>query len=432
MKRRIHSRIVLTVLLFGAGLRAQSAPELTKMLERLTRLEAENDALRRELAELRRDLETRVQIQERRVDEQAQTKVESAEKFPIRMRGMLVANLFQNSPHSGGVDTPTSASRVPGRRAAGIALRQSVIGMEFRGPETVWGGKVDGSIFMDFFEGTTELNNLAPMRVRTGHIGLHWNRRSVTVRLDKPLFSPRDPSSFSYIGVSPLTGSGNLWRWQQQVRLEQRLGTETTGLRAQAALVQTTEEVGTALTPPFPLERRRPGLQGRFAFFHRLDRDRSVEIAPSFHASTTHAGAVSVPSRLFAVDWFANPLKKVQFTGMFFAGRNVDHFGGTRQGFTVRGPGVVVPVQAKGGWGQVAFPFTDRVRLNLFGGMHDPRNRDLLANGLRVNRTGAANLMYQIAPNVFVTMEALQLRSTYPDTGTRKNNRYDLSLVYLF
>jgi len=432
MKRKLPDKFVLAVLLMGQSLHAQTAPDLTQILERLARLEAENDALRRQLSDLRRDLETRVQIQERRVDEQAQTKVESAEKFPIRMRGMLVTNLFHNSPNAGGVDVPTSASRFPGRTAAGIALRQSVIGIEYRGPETFWGGKVDGSVFMDFFEGTTELNNLPPMRMRTGHIGLRWNSRSVTVALDKPLFSPRDPSSFSYIGVSPLTGSGNLWRWQQQVRFEQRLGTETTGLRAQAALVQTTEEVGTAAAPVVALERRRPGLQGRFAFFHRLDRDRSVEVAPSFHLSNTHAGSVSVPSRLFAVDWFANPFRRVQFSGLFFAGRNVDHFGATRQGFTVRGPGLIIPVHARGGWGQLAFPLTERVTLNLFGGMHDPRNRDLLPNGLRVNRTGAANLMYRIAPNVFVTLEALQLRSTFPDTGVRKNNRYDLSLVYLF
>jgi hypothetical protein len=89
-------------------------------------------------------------------------------------------------------------------------------------------------------------------------------------------------------------------------------------------------------------------------------------------------------------------------------------------------------VQAKGGWGQLAFPVTPRVTLNLFGGVHDDRNRDLLGNGLSANRTAAGNVQFRIAPNVLVVGEILQLRTTWRDIGNRKNNRYDLSLVYLF
>jgi len=424
-------------MLLAAGVAlCQDAGEI---LKRLDRLEAENESLRRQIGELRqqverlRGVEERVEIQERRVDEQAQTKVEASEKFPVRLRGMLVTNLFHNSPHAGGVDVPVAASRVAGRRAAGLAIRQSIIGLEYRGPATLWGGRVDAAVAMDFFEGTTEVNNLPPLRMRTGHVGLHWETRSLTLSLDKPLFSPRDPNSFSYVGISPLTGSGNLWRWTQQVRFEQRFGSETTGLRAQAAVAQTTEDVGTSVPPPVTLERRRPALQGRFALFHKLDGERMIEVAPSFHVSTTHAGGVPVNSSLLAVDWFASVWPRLQFSGMYFHGENVGHFGGGgRQGFTVRGPGNIIAVKAQGGWGQVSTPLTPRVTLNVFGGMHDSRNRDLLANGLSVNRTGAANVMVRIAPNVFVTMEAMQLRSTYLDAGGRKNNRYDLSLAYLF
>jgi hypothetical protein len=139
-----------------------------------------------------------------------------------------------------------------------------------------------------------------------------------------------------------------------------------------------------------------------------------------------------VPSRLFALDWFANPWEKLEFSGAFFSGQNVAHFGALRQGFTIRRNGNVIPVHSRGGWGQLSFPFTSRVTLNIFGGVHDDRNRDLGYDGIAANRTGAANLMYRLAPNVILSIEALQMRTTYLEIGTRHNNRYDLAVAYLF
>jgi hypothetical protein len=49
-----------------------------------------------------------------------------------------------------------------------------------------------------------------------------------------------------------------------------------------------------------------------------------------------------------------------------------------------------------------------------------------------VNRTGAANVQYRIAPNVIVSLEALQIRTTHLESGLFKNNRYDLAVAYLF
>ena len=41
------------------------------------------------------------------------------------------------------------------------------------------------------------------------------------VGLEKPIFNPREPSSLAQVGISPLTGTGNLWLWLPQVRVEQ-------------------------------------------------------------------------------------------------------------------------------------------------------------------------------------------------------------------
>src|ERR1039457_2401434 len=93
---------------------AQTAPDLSKILERLDRLEQENRALSEQVRALQAQLgtaapppptvEERVDIQEQRIEDQAQTKVEASQKFPIRLTGMALFNAFMNSKQSGGGD----------------------------------------------------------------------------------------------------------------------------------------------------------------------------------------------------------------------------------------------------------------------------------------------------------------------------------------
>jgi hypothetical protein len=426
-------------------------PSLDQILVRLDRLEQENRSLRGEVSQLRNELaairgaspvpppsvqslDERLSIQERRTDEHAQTKVEAAQRFPIRLSGMVLANLFHNGPYVGGNDHPTRLFSTAGRQTGGITFRQSIVGFQYRGGRTVLGADVRASAFLDFFDGLAETNNFYPVRVRTASIELDWATRSFSIVQDKPLFSPRDPSSFSYQGVSPLTASGNLWRWQPQVRFEQRWGDpQATLARAQVALIQTSEASGAGANPVIAnlsFAPRRPGIEGRFEIGHRREGSQFA-VAPGFHASNSRVASFDVPSRLVSVDWLFSPVSKIEFTGLFWTGRNVHHFGALGQSFRIVN-GRPEAVRSKGGWAQLAFPFTDRVTLNIFGGIHDDRNSDLTGTAIGANRTGAVNIQYRLAPNVIVSLEALQLRTTFLNTDQRKNNRYDLGVAYLF
>ena len=438
-----------TLLLALAGPALAQAPlDLERLLLRLERVEKENAKLQQELTALRNevrklqpisdssprtaDLEERLDIQERRVSEQAQIKLESSHRFPIRVTGMALANVFLNGPHANGLDTPVVASREPGRGTGGLTLRQSVLGLEYSGPATILGGQVRGSIFMDFFDGLSQ-TSFGPMRMRTASIELDWKTRGIAFMQEKPLIAVRDPSTFSYSGISPLTGSGNLWRWQPQIRFEQRFSlAEQTLFRAQAAFYQTSEESSYAAVALPELERRRPALQGRFGLEHRWGADRSVEFAAGFHTSQTHIEGQTLPSRLFMIDWGFQPWRKIQFAGTFFRGKNIHHFGALRQGFVYVGNEVYRPVESTGGWGQISIPVHSRLTWNVFGGIHDDRDKDLLPGVVGANLTGATNLQYRVAPNTIVGIEALQIRSTYIGSGTRLNNRYDLFVAYLF
>jgi hypothetical protein len=423
---------------------------MATILERLDRLERQNRELVEEVRALRAQLgpahaqadaepspqtppvEERLDIQDQRIDEQAQTKVESSQKFPIRFTGMALFNSFINSRQSGGVDYPTVATATgPGH--SGATVRQTILGLEFSGPEAIWGGQVRGSVYMDFFSGTAPLAQT--MRLRTGSVEIDWATRNVLVGVEKPIFNPREPSSLAMVGLSPLTGTGNLWLWMPQARFEQdfSLGTQN-GIRAVMGVVQTRE------LPPYPgssavgnLEAARPGLEGRYEFFHKFDDDRRIEIAPGFHLSTTHFGGVSIPSQVVSVDWLFKPVRHVEFTGAYFRGQNVAILGtgAMRQGFDVD-HGEPDSVHSQGGWGQITIHALPRLDFHLFTGQQDDRNRDLISGLVGKNLLYGGNLYFRIAPNVLLGWEASQLRTVYLGQGVRINNHYDLAIGYLF
>jgi hypothetical protein len=42
------------------------------------------------------------------------------------------------------------------------------------------------------------------------------------------------------------------------------------------------------------------------------------------------------------------------------------------------------------------------------------------------------NVMYRLAPNVVVSLEGGQIRTTYYQIGNRLNDHYDLAIAYMF
>ena len=211
---------------------------MAAILARLDRLEKENRAMAEEIQTLRAQLTAaqtppatttdapaeptlpeKVEIQGQRIEEQAQTKVEAAQKFPVTLSGMVLVNAFVNSKQNGGSDYPTAASAAAGTDRGGATLRQTTIGLEYHGPQTFLGGTVHGAVFMDFYQGAAPL--LEWIRLRTATVQLDWKTRNIKFGIDKPIFNPRDPDSLAQVGVSPLTGTGNLWLWMPQLRLEQ-------------------------------------------------------------------------------------------------------------------------------------------------------------------------------------------------------------------
>lgn len=436
---------------------AQTAPQVEQILNRLDQLEKDNQALLEEVRALRQEIsslraqpapgaeqaqsvEDRQQVQENRIDELAQTKVESSEKFPIRITGMALFNASVNGRFNGNAENPLVASPTPGEMTGDGTLRQSTLGLLFNGPETFWNGKISGSLYLDFFGGSTSsLDHL--VRLRTAALDIDWKNTSVMFGQDKPLISPRDPNSIAQVGYSPLSGAGNLWLWQPQARVEQRFSAgDNSGWRAQASVIVTSSldypsspYVYTPTTQGLQ-EYSRPGAEGRLEFWHRWSDNDRFEIAGGYHYNQNRIIETLVPTEIYSFDWFIRPIPKIEFSGMYFHGQNVATLGALPQGYMIESyyGTSVSPVHSNGGWAQIRVPITSRLAWDVYGGQEDDRNSDLEWGYIGKNQGYFSNLMYRIAPNVLVSIEGGQIRTKYIGLGNRLNDHYDLGLAYLF
>jgi hypothetical protein len=447
------------LLLFAScNLLGQERPDMRAIIERLDRLEEQNRQLMAEIRSLREQLaaapaapappqaqapieppstlEERTAVNERRIEELDQSKAGVENRLPVTLNGTVLFNAFLNGRASGDPSNPqmypTTAGRTPGPPVDGATLRQTVLGLRYQGPEVLGGAKVSGTLFLDLFAGTgTSLNQLLRLRVAT--LDLAWKNTTLSFGQDKPIIAPREPDSLAQVGVSPLTGAGNLWLWEPQVRLEQRFALgENSGLRAQFGVFQTSESgVGVSSEYTGSLARARSGYEGRFEWW--MERSgRRFEIAPGFHYSDTHLIGQSVPSRIFSIDWLLRPERRFDFSGQFFHGENAGVIGGLRQSVTIVNDYSARAVHAQGGWAQWTLRATPRLTFHLFGGLEDDRNSDLGPKTISANRVFGGNIMYRLGPNVLASFEASQVRTTYIDLGLRLNPHYDLALAYLF
>jgi hypothetical protein len=158
-------------------------------------------------------LEEEYQLLSGKVDDQYQTKVESASKYRLRLSGIVLMNLMSNQGWVDNIDIPTLAgAKPPGDSGGsfGATLRQSEIGFEAFGP-TVAGAKTRADLQLDLAGGFPSVPNginSGLLRLRTGTMRMDWTNTSVVVGQDGIFFSPTSantggtPSGFGG-GVEP-------------------------------------------------------------------------------------------------------------------------------------------------------------------------------------------------------------------------------------
>ena len=414
------------------------------------------------------DLHERQALQESQLATLDQTKVESESKYPVKITGLLLLNGFVNT---GAVDmaaTPTVA--LPGSGSSGASVRQTVLGLDARGPH-LFGARSYADLRVDFdgsqassaatiYSGYYNANTTL-LRLRTAHAVLQWDHTKAYFSLDRPIFNPDTPTSLTAVAVPSLAWSGNLWTWNPQVGVTQDL--EFAGSRAvrlQAALVDVGDaplsplipSSGTApaILPPTTAEQSRwPGVEARVALLSSKPDDEGSHFgiggyfAPHRSSLLEHgfnSWAATLDTRLLLPAHF-------ELTANFYRGQALGGLGGGAfKDFAYRvdpdsGNYYFRPLDDVGGWAQLKEKLSERVELNAAYGMDNVFADELLRyavpggtmyQNLSRNRTYTGNVIYSPSAYLLFSLEFRHLESFSVADPSAGSNVIGLGAGYKF
>jgi hypothetical protein len=389
-----------------------------------------------------------VELLKAKVDDQYQTKVESASKYKVRLSGIALLNLFSNRGTTDNQDFPSYAlPSTPGASNAnfGATLRQSEIGVEVFGP-TLAGAKVSASVQADFaggFPSTANGVNSGYFRLRTASARMDWENTSVVAGQDDLFFSPFSPTSFASLAVPALSYSGNLWGWIPQVRVEHRfVFSDTESVKLQAGILDNLA----GEYPSSTLWSRVPGPgeeSGQPAYAVRI----SWTVDLFGHPLTLGAAGYSsrqnwgfdrhIEGWAGMTDWNIPLLSRIELSGEFYRGRAIGGLGGGL-GQSVYYTGApsdpyteVYGLDSVGGWSQLKYKATRKLEFNGALGIDNPRASEVRAAFgnqpyLEANRSWLGNFIFRPRSDVLFSAEYRRFRT---DQLYGENNAGQINVV---
>jgi hypothetical protein len=387
-----------------------------------------------------------------KIDDQYQTKVESASKYRVRLSGIVLLNLFSNQGATDNQDFPSFA--LSGSRGSngnfGATLRQSQIGLDVFGPTWV-GAKVSGMVQGDFSGGfpyTWNGVNSGYFRLRTASARMDWENTSLVAGQDDLFFSPLSPTSFASLAIPALTYSGNLWGWIPQVRLEHRFAiSDTQSVRLQAGILDNL--TGEYPSPVFWSRIPGPGeSSGQPSYALRTSWSGDVL---GRHLTLGAAGYYSRQNWGFArhidgwagmTDWNIPLLSRVEWSGEFYRGRGVGGIGGGLgqsvyfDSDPTNPSSQVFGLDSVGGWSQLKLKATSKLEFNGAFGLDSPTAaeiRESFGNQpyLQQNRSWLGNFIYRPRSDLLFSAEYRRLRTT-PQHGADTAGQINLMMGVLF
>ena len=403
------------------------------------------------------NLEEDQELLKAKVNDQYQTKVESASKYRVRLSGIALFNAFTNRGGVENQDVPTWASSPSffnSNGSVGATVRQSEIGLNVFGPELA-GARMSGEIHMDFFGGfPTSSNGVTEgaMRMRTATVRMDWKDTSIIMGQDSLFFSPLSPTSYASLAVPALSYAGNLWSWAPQIRVEHEIHvSDTSSVTLQAGIVDPV----TGELPKFQFNRAPqagessglPAVATRVAWKQNL-LGRPFTIGAGGYYSKQNWGFDRIIDGWAGTADVDLPLGKwFTFTGEFYRGRAIGGLGGGLGRSVLYNGGLnspnteVVGLNAIGGWGQMAFRPTERLEFNGALGEDNPLAKDFnyfsaaqsyIVPGLTRNRDAFTNVIYHPRSDLVLSLEYRRLWSYYVSGSNQRANQVNLGIGILF
>jgi hypothetical protein len=410
----------------------------------LAELRQELAALKTEVARLRTlvgapapgslaPADPQVEMLRTQVAEQAQTKVESASRMPVRLSGSIVSTTFVNTGSPNWLDIPNIGNpRPPGGDAGTFSstLRQSRIGLEASGIELgAW--RASGTLQFDFFGGIPAFQTGQVMglpRLLYAFARFDGPRGSLVAGQDEAIVAPRSPTSLAAFAFPALFRSGNLYLRVPQVRGEARLAAGATGaLRVAGGITAPiagdhTSTAYTFVPPELSGERsERPGVQARAVWETTLAEGRSFAAGVSGHWSSHELPGESRDSWIGAFD-FDLAWGAVGVSGEAFAADRAGAYGAA----------LGQQARTRGGW--IEARFAPGARWSVVGGAGTDRlaSSDAPLSLLRRNTTGFGAVTWRFTPEVAAGVEYFRLVTEPTVGGARRNHHVNWVLRYDF
>jgi len=403
-------------------------------------------------------LEESTQLLGSKVDEQYQTKVETAAKYRARLSGIVLMNAFRNVGASDNLDLPDYAQPpTPGstsQASFGATMRQTEIGLEIFGP-TLAGAKTSANVQFDFAGGFASAPNGADfgiVRMQTASLRLDWKNTSVIAGQDSLFISPLSPTSFASLAIPAFAYSGNLWGWTPQLRLEHRFNfSDDQIVMLQGGILDNLDWENPSNSyfrsatagessgqPAYALR----SAWSRPMFGHPL----SIGAA-GYYGRQNWPWDHNVDAWAGMTDWQIPILRLVTLSGEFYRGRAVGGLGAAIGQTIVYGGNPSYPytlirgLDSAGGWTQLKYRLTPKIELNgvfaednVFAG--DVRGFATDANNfgpiLGRNRGALGNLIYRPRSDLLLSAEFRRLHTFPIYDSSSVTNQINLAMGILF
>ena len=435
---------------------AQSAPEGGSQINAATAGSQGSTSLENRVQKL----EDSTSLLGSKIDEQYQTKVETASKYRARLHGIVLMNAFRNIGGSDNLDFPSYAMPVPDgspEATVGATLRQSEIGLEIFGPN-VAGARTSADIQMDFAGGFAGIGNgvdFGIVRLQTASVRVDWEHTSVVAGQDSLFISPLSPTSFASLATPAFAFAGNLWGWTPQLRLEHRFAlSDQQAITIQGGILDNLDwEYSSS---PFFRSAQAGELSGQPAYAFRTAWSRPVQGHPISFGVAGYYGRQNwtwdryVDAWAAMADWQIPILPRLGLSGEFYRGRGIGGLGGAIGTSIVYGGEQSNPftpirgLNTAGGWTQLKLQLTQKLELNgvvsmddgfasdIRGFASDANNGGPLGSILGRNRGALGNVVFRPRSDLLLSAELRRLRTFPVYTSSSFTNQASVAMGILF
>ena len=409
-----------------------------------------------ELEERVQKLEDSTSLISDKIDEQYQTKVETASKYRARLHGIVLMNAFRNVGGSDNLDLPSFAQPVSAgtpRASIGATLRQSEIGLEIFGP-TVAGARTSADVQLDFaggFPATGNGVNFGIVRLQTASLRLDWQHTSVVAGQDSLFVSPLSPTSFASLATPAFAFAGNLWGWTPQLRVEHRFSvSDQQTVTVQAGILDNLD--WEFPYDPFYRYAQAGEQSGQPAYAVRTAWSRPVGQHPLSFGAAGYYGRQNwswdryVDAWAAMADWQVPIVSRLSLSGEFYRGRGIGGLGASAGRSIVYGTnspysGPIRGLNAAGGWAQLKFQLTPKIELNGVVAEDDALTNDIRGFAtdqnnfspiLGRNRGAFGNVVFRPRSDLVLSAEFRRLQSFPVYSSSSATNQVNLAMGILF